>query len=329
MSNAPAIIAEGLHKYYGKTHALDGLDLVAEDRDILAVLGPNGSGKTTAVRILTTLLLPDSGRAEVAGFDVLKQPNMVRKQIGLTGQYAAVDEALTGYENLDMFGHLYHLSGTDAKRRANELLEDLDLAEDASRLVRTYSGGMRRRLDLAASLILSPPILFLDEPTAGLDPRGRLTVWEIIRKLVSEGTTVFLTTQYMDEADQLAHHIAVIDHGRVIAQGNAGELKAKIGGERLELTTDPLKLEVALQLLRPYSSGEIQIDSERRHLGVPLTHGAQKLAAIMRDLDAAGVAPDNLALHGPTLDDVFLSLTGRPASETDKPEESLSRESSR
>ena len=321
MPNTPAIFAEGLHKYYGKIHALDGLDLVAEEGSILAVLGPNGSGKTTAVRILTTLLKPDSGRAEVAGFDVVKDASAVRKRIGLTGQSAAIDETLTGYENLEMFGQLYHLSGTVARRRANELLECFDLIDAARRLVKMYSGGMRRRLDLAASLILIPPILFLDEPTSGLDPRGRLNVWEIIRGLAAGGTTVFLTTQYMDEADQLANHIDVIDHGRVIAHGTADELKARIGGERLELIIAPgSDLQAALQILHSYSSGEIQIDNERRYLAVPITHGAQHLAEIARDLDAAQIGLDDLTLHHPTLDDVFLSLTGHAAMKADQPE---------
>jgi len=211
MSNKPAILAEGLHKHYGKTHALDGLDLVAEEGTVLGVLGPNGAGKTTAVRILTTLLRPDAGRAEVIGLDVVKHADTIRSRIGLAGQYAAVDENLTGYENLKMFGQLYHLSGSIARRRANELLERFDLVEAAGRTVKTYSGGMRRRLDLAASLIMSPPVLFLDEPTTGLDPRGRLAMWEIITDLVSDGTTVLLTTQYLEEADRLPARVAVVD----------------------------------------------------------------------------------------------------------------------
>ncbi len=296
MANTPAILAEGLHKYYGKIHALDGLDLEASEGSILAVLGPNGAGKTTAVRILTTLLKPDSGRAEVAGLDVVKHAAAVRKRIGLAGQNAAVDETLTGYENLKMFGQLYHLPGAEAKRRASALLAGFDLVEAASRLVKTYSGGMRKRLDLAASLIVSPPILFLDEPTTGLDPRARLAMWEVISSLVAEGTTVFLTTQYLDEADHLAHQIAVIDHGRVIARGTADELKTQIGGERLELTVAPgSDLQAALEALRPHSSGEMQIDRERRHLIVPVTRGAQHLSAIVLDLASAGIALDDLA----------------------------------
>lgn len=308
----PTILIEGLHKSYGQVHALDGLDLVAEEGSVLAVLGPNGSGKTTTVRILTTLLAPDSGRAEVEGLDVVKHATAVRSRIGLTGQYAAVDESLTGYENLKMFGQLYHLSGAAAKRRARDLLDRFDLADAASRLTRTYSGGMRRRLDLAASLIVSPPILFLDEPTTGLDPRARL---------VAEGTTVFLTTQYLEEADHLAHSIVVIAHGRVIAQGTADELKTQIGGERLELTVAKGgDLQAALAALRPHSSGEMQSDSVHRHLTVPVKHGAQQLEAIVRDLDAAHIPLTDLALRRPTLDDVFLSLTGRATTEAAHPE---------
>jgi len=315
----PTIVTEGLRKSYGKVNALDGLNLVAEEGSVLAVLGPNGSGKTTTVRILTTLLVPDSGRAEVEGLDVVKQAAAVRSRIGLTGQYAAVDETLTGYENLKMFGQLYHLSSAAARRRANALLERFDLVDAASRLTRTYSGGMRRRLDLAASLIVSPPILFLDEPTTGLDPRARLAVWEVISDLVAGGTTVFLTTQYLEEADHLAHQIVVIDQGRVIARGTADELKTQIGGERLELTVAPSgDLQAALAALRPHSSGEMQSDSVHRHLTVPVKRGAQQLEAIVRDLDAARVPLDDLALRRPTLDDVFLSLTGRATTEADQ-----------
>src|SRR6266702_2330578 len=319
MSNKPAILAEGLHKHYGKTHALDGLDLIAEEGTVLGLLGPNGAGKTTAVRIFTTLLRPDAGRAEVAGLDVVKDADALRARIGLAGQYAAVDEYLTGFENLEMVGRLYHLSGKVARQRAKELLEQFDLVDASRRIVKTYSGGMRRRLDLAASLIISPPILFLDEPTTGLDIRGRLAMWEVISTLVANGTTVLLTTQYLEEADQLAHQIAVVDHGRVIAKGTADELKTQVGGERLELTVAlGGNLNAALQAVLPYSSGEIQLNSEHRHLAVPVTHGAQQLAAVVRDLDAAHIPLDDLALRRPTLDDVFLTLTGRAAEETDE-----------
>src|SRR5579885_497703 len=281
MPNTPAILAENLKKSYGKTQALVGLDLAAEEGTVLGVLGPNGAGKTTAVRILTTLLRPDSGRAIVAGLDVVKQAEALRARIGLAGQYAAVDEYLTGFENLKMFGRLYHLSGAMAKRRANELIERFDLVDAAGRIVKTYSGGMRRRLDLAASLIMMPPVLFLDEPTTGLDPRGRLAMWDIISSLVEDGTTVLLTTQYLEEADQLANQIAVVDHGRVIASGTADDLKRQVGGERFEITVARGgDLTAASDVWRPYSQGEMQIEAERRHILVPVAQGAQQLAAV-------------------------------------------------
>ncbi len=320
MSNRPAILAEGLHKHYGKTHALAGLDLVAEEGSVLGVLGPNGAGKTTAVRILTTLLRPDAGRAEVVGLDVVKHADTLRARIGLAGQYAAVDEYLTGYENLKMFGQLYHLPGKVARQRASELLERFDLVEAAGRTVKTYSGGMRRRLDLAASLIMSPPVLFLDEPTTGLDPRGRLAMWGVISDLVSDGTTVLLTTQYLEEADQLAHQIAVVDHGQVIAEGTSDELKAQVGGERLELTVAHRgNLQAAAQIVRPYSLGEIQVNADHRHVILPVTNGVQLLPAVVRDLDAAQIPLDDLALRRPTLDDVFLALTGHAATSAELP----------
>ena len=314
----PAILAEGLEKRYGKTVALRGLDLVAEEGTVLGVLGPNGAGKTTAVRILTTLLQPDAGRAEVAGLDVVKDADKLRSRIGLAGQYAALDENLTGFENLKMFGQLYHLSGATARRRADELLASFDLMDAAGRTVKTYSGGMRRRLDLAASLIMSPPVLFLDEPTTGLDPRGRLAMWEVISNLVTDGTTVLLTTQYLEEADQLANQIAVVDSGRVIALGTADELKTQIGGERIELTVaHGGDLNAAVQALSPYAASALQINSERRKLVVPVTNGAQLLATVVRDLDAAQIPLEDLALRRPTLDDVFLTLTGRTAEEAE------------
>jgi ABC-2 type transport system ATP-binding protein len=322
MSNKPAILAEGLHKHYGKTHALDGLDLIAEEGTVLGLLGPNGAGKTTAVRIFTTLLRPDAGRAEVAGLDVVKDADALPARIGLAGQYAAVDEYLTGFENLEMVGRLYHLQGKVARQRAKELLEQFDLVDASRRIVKTYSGGMRRRLDLAASLIISPPILFLDEPTTGLDIRGRLAMWEVISALVSDGTTVLLTTQYLEEADQLADQIAVVDRGHVIVKGTSDELKAQVGGERLELTlAHKGDMDTAVQALRQYSVGDIQTDANHRHIVVPVTQGAQLLVAVVRDLDAAQISVDDLALRRPTLDDVFLSLTGRAAEETDEPAE--------
>ena len=309
----PAILAEGLKKSYGKTRALRGLDLVAEEGTVLGLLGPNGAGKTTAVRILATLLRPDAGRAQVAGLDVVQGAERLRSRIGLTGQYAAVDEYLTGRENLEMFGRLYRLSKKQAWRRAGELLERFDLADAASRLVRTYSGGMRRRLDLAASLVVSPPVLFLDEPTTGLDPRSRLAVWDLIAELVAGGTTLLLTTQYLEEADRLADRIAVVDTGRVIAEGTSSELKARVGGERLEVTAlHEADLDAASRVLEPYAYGEgnVLVDAGRRQVSVTVASGVRPLAAVVRDLDAAGVEIDDLGLRRPTLDDVFLALTG-------------------
>ncbi len=310
----PTILAEGLEKRFGETRALRGLDLAAQEGTVLGVLGPNGAGKTTAVRILTTLLRPDAGHAEVAGFDVVRQADELRARIGLTGQYAAVDEYLTGKENIEMVGRLYHLPAQAARRRAAELLERFDLTDAASRPVKTYSGGMRRRLDLAAILVVSPPVLFLDEPTTGLDPRSRLSMWDIIGDRVAAGTTVLLTTQYLDEADQLADRIAVVDHGRVIAEGTSDELKARVGGERLEVIVarggDP---GAAARALTPYAEGEVRVDGERRQVVAPVANGARLLADAVRDLDAAGVQIDDFSLRRPTLDDVFLALTGHAA----------------
>lgn len=315
MSHArPAILAEGLEKRYGNTLALRGLNLRAEEGTVLGVLGPNGAGKTTAVRILTTLLRPDGGRAEVAGLDVVRQADQLRSRIGLTGQYAAVDEYLTGRENLWMVGRLYHLSDRDARSRAGELLEMFDLVDAADRIAKTYSGGMRRRLDLAASLVISPQILFLDEPTTGLDPRSRLAMWDVIASLVRSGTTVLLTTQYLDEADQLADRIAVVDSGRVIAEGTSDQLKRQVGGERLEVTVSPASsLDLALETLRPVGQGDVRVDADRRRVVVPVSHGSRLLADAVRELDAAGIEVDDLALRRPTLDDVFLALTGHAA----------------
>ena len=312
------IEASGLVKRYGEVVALDGLDLRVSEGTVLGLLGPNGAGKTTAVRVLATLLKPDAGTAKVAGHDVRTKPNAVRRSIGLTGQYAAVDEYLTGRENLRMFGGLYHLKPAYVKARTDELLERFDLTAAANRSLRTYSGGMRRRLDLAASLIAKPPILFLDEPTTGLDPRSRLGLWQVIRDLVAEGTTVLLTTQYLDEADQLANEIVVIDKGRVIAKGTADTLKDQIGGDRIEITiADVAKANSAAVALRLVSTGEVSIEDDR--LSAPVSGGSTVLVDAIRALDAQDVAVTDLVLRRPTLDDVFLSLTGHAAEEDNSP----------
>jgi ABC-2 type transport system ATP-binding protein len=307
----PAILAEGLVKYFGTTRALAGLDLSVPTGSVLGVLGPNGAGKTTAVRILTTLLRPDAGVARVAGFDVVRDAVKLRACIGLTGQYAAVDEYLTGRENVEMVGRLYHLSRRDARARAEDLLERFDLTEAGSRTVKTYSGGMRRRLDLAASLVVTPPVIFLDEPTTGLDPRSRLGMWDVIGELVADGTTLLLTTQYLEEADRLADSIAVVDGGRVIASGTADELKTQVGGDRIEVVAGGgADLTAVARVLAPHLGDAVSVDEDTRRLTGPAPGGAGQLAAVVRDLDAADVRIDDLALRRPTLDDVFLALTG-------------------
>ncbi|HEY9474358.1 MAG TPA: ATP-binding cassette domain-containing protein [Mycobacteriales bacterium] len=312
---ADVIVAEALVKRFGKTVALDGLSFTVPEGTLLGVLGPNGAGKTTAVRILATLLRPDSGRATVLGMDVVHEADRVRHVIGLTGQYAAVDELLTGRENLVMVGRLFRLGRAEARRRAGDLLERFDLSGAANRPVRTYSGGMRRRLDIAASLIATPRVLFLDEPTTGLDPRSRIGMWEVIEDLVGAGTTMLLTTQNLDEADRLATTIAVIDVGRVIAQGTSDQLKAQVGGVRLEVTVaEPGHVDPAVAALRHHAAGELTVDREARHVVVPVSaDGAGCLPGVVRDLDAAGVTVADLALRRPTLDDVFLALTGHAA----------------
>ena len=309
-----AVRAEGLVKTYGDVRALDGLDLRVPEGTVLGVLGPNGAGKTTAVKILTTLVPPDSGRAEVAGVDVLADPAGVRRRIGVSGQYAAVDEYLTGFENLDMIGRLYHLGARRSRARAEELLAQFDLLEARNRTAKTYSGGMRRRLDLAGALIAEPPVLFLDEPTTGLDPRSRTEMWEVIKRLVAGGTSLLLTTQYLEEADLLADNIVVIDHGRVIAEGDADALKAQVGGERIEVTvTDAGQLARAEELLTPLAVAPVGVERHQRALLVPVSGGASRLGDALRRLDAEQIAVDDIGLRRPTLDDVFLSLTGHTA----------------
>lgn len=315
--SAAAITATGLVKVFpsrsGAVRALDGVDLEVPTGTVLGLLGPNGAGKTTAVRILTTLLTPDAGSAQVNGMDVVTHPDEVRRAIGLSGQYAAVDEYLTGRENLVMIGRLYHLGIAAARQRAAELLERFSLSEAADRPAKTYSGGMRRRLDLAGALVAAPPIIFLDEPTTGLDPRSRIGLWEVIEGLVAEGKTVLLTTQYLEEADKLADSIAVVDRGKVIARGTSDQLKAQTGGERLAVTVGVGQVDRAREVLARVGAGAIDIDEHTRTLVVPVTGGAGALLDAVRAFDAAGVAVLDIGIRRPTLDDVFLELTGRHA----------------
>ena len=317
MSSVKSVIAENLVKTYdkGKVTALNGLSLDVEEGTVLGVLGPNGAGKTTTVRILATLLTPDSGHATVAGIDVIKDPDKVREVIGLSGQYAAVDETLTGWDNLVMFSRLYHLSSSAAKKRAEELLEQFSLTDAARRPIRTYSGGMRRRLDLAASLIVRPKILFLDEPTTGLDPRGRQEMWGVIDGLVKDGTTLLLTTQYLEEADQLADDIAVIDHGTVIARGTSDQLKRQVGGERLEIIAESQDLQKVTEIVEKVSGGKAAVDQGTRQVSAPVTTGSKALIEAARSLDDAGIHPLDIGLKRPSLDDVFIALTGHVAEE--------------
>jgi ABC-2 type transport system ATP-binding protein len=295
----------------GEVKALDDLSLDVEEGTVLGVLGPNGAGKTTTVRILATLLKPDSGSATVAGIDVVKHPDKVRELIGLSGQYAAVDETLTGWDNLVMFGRLYHLGKSASIKRAEELLERFSLTDSARRPIKTYSGGMRRRLDLAASLIVQPKVLFLDEPTTGLDPRGRQEMWQVIQELVKGGVTLLLTTQYLEEADQLADEIAVIDHGKVIARGTSDALKKQVGGERLEITVENSDIAKTQEIVSRISTSAIHTDV--RTISAPVTTGSIALMDALRSLDEAKIHPLDISLKRPSLDDVFLSLTGHVA----------------
>ena len=312
-----SVIAEDLVKTYrnGAVRALDHLSLDVEEGTVLSVLGPNGAGKTTCVRILATLLKPDSGRAMVGGIDVIKNPEKVREVIGLSGQYAAVDEILTGWDNLVMFGQLYHLGKKASIARAEELLERFSLTESAKRPIKTYSGGMRRRLDLAASLIVKPKVLFLDEPTTGLDPRGRQEMWSVIEELVKGGVTLLLTTQYLEEADQLADEIAVIDHGKVIARGTSDALKKQVGGERLEIVVESQNIAKTMEVVATVSGNKATLDEGLRMISAPVSTGATALVETLRSLDNEGIHPLDVGLKRPSLDDVFLSLTGHAAEE--------------
>ncbi len=322
-----AIEATGLVKTFrsrkNEVKALDGIDLDVPEGSVLGLLGPNGAGKTTTVRALTTLMAPDSGSARVLGHDVVKEADTVRSLVGLSGQYAAVDELLTGRENLWMFGRLYRLNSQQAKQRADELLEIFDLTDAADRILKTYSGGMRRRLDLAGSLVARPKVLFLDEPTTGLDPRSRLDLWQIIRDRVSEGVTILLTTQYLEEADELADSIAVVDHGSVIARGTADELKAKVGGERIEVVVhDQDETDRALELLTSAlgitDPDATTMEQHSRRITVPAPGGSSALVSVIRALDGAGIQIADVGLRRPTLDDVFLTLTGHEAEQKEE-----------
>lgn len=311
-----AVEARGLTKRYGDVVALDGLELSVPTGTVLGLLGPNGAGKTTAVSILTTLISPDAGNALVAGVDVVNEPQRVRSLIGLSGQYAAVDEHLTAIENLEMIGCLYGMRRREARKKANELIERFRLSEAANRPLKTFSGGMRRRIDLAGALLADPPVLFLDEPTTGLDPRSRGELWEAIRERVDLGTTVVLTTQYLEEADQLANEIVVIDHGRAIARGTSQELKRRIGGEHLDvhlaLLTDLPRVET---ILRPFAIGAIRVEEQDALISIPVTKGVEALGSVMAELSAQNVEILDIGLRRPTLDDVFMELTGQKTKE--------------
>lgn len=323
MQYMKAVRAENLVKTYddGRVRALDGLSLDVDEGTVLGVLGPNGAGKTTTVRVLTTLLKADSGFASVAGIDVKKNPDEVRKVIGLSGQYAAVDETLTGWDNLVMFGRLYHLSNKHSQQRATELLEQFSLTDRAKSPIRTYSGGMRRRLDLAASLIVRPKVLFLDEPTTGLDPRGRQDMWGVIDELVKGGVTLLLTTQYLEEADHLADEIAVIDHGKVIARGTSDSLKKQVGGEKLEIIVENQHIAATEVIVAKVSGSAVAVDEAMRRISAPVTTGSKALIEAAKLLDDQGIHPLDIGLKRPSLDDVFLALTGHIAEDEKQNEE--------
>ncbi|KAB2350127.1 ATP-binding cassette domain-containing protein [Actinomadura rudentiformis] len=325
-----AIVAEGLVKKYGNVTALDGMGLSVPAGTVLALLGPNGAGKTTTVRVLTTLLQPDAGRAVVAGCDIVRDAARLRSLIGMSGQYAAVDDHLTGAENLEMVGRLYHLGAKRSKKRARELLERFDLTDAADRPVKGYSGGMRRRIDLAGALVADPPVLFLDEPTTGLDPRARAQLWDVISELVAGGSTLLLTTQYMEEADRLADQIMVVDQGRAIAQGTADQLKDRVGGNRIELTvTDRTELEITRQTLAWLAVGAMQTDAEGLSVTVPVTDGPESLRQALGRLAEQGIRVRDAGVRRPTMDDVYLTLTGHRVAEdrqhTDAQDQEITR----